>query len=98
MYTIYNPKLKFALFDMKLLPFCLLILLKLLIKTEAPHEIYVFLGASVFTLENLVRDCLMLLQKKQIVNILCGYISHCIQRRLTLPPTPTSPNGTKPIK
>ena len=49
MYTIYNPELKFALFDMKLLPFCLLILLKLLIKTEAPHETYVFWGASVLS-------------------------------------------------
>jgi len=41
-YTIYNPELKFALFDMKLLPFCLFILVKLLKKGEGPHGTYVF--------------------------------------------------------
>ena len=69
MYTIYNPELKFALFDMKLLPFCLLILLKLLIKTAAPHGTYVFWGAAV--LSRSFSKILLKLPKKGQMHTLC---------------------------
>ena len=81
MYTIYNPELKFALFDMKLLPFCLLILLKLLIKTEAPHETYVFWGAS-FLSRSFSKILLQLPKKGQMHTLsilyLYDYKDNCV--------------------